>query len=217
MIVHKELIQGTEDWLRIKWGKVGGSTSKGLFVPSDTLLLEMLSQHTEPFEMDEDAFINADMQRGIELEPMGKGEVSKFANVVFEDAGWLQCEEYLLLGISPDGITADCKITCEVKCPGAKKHISTVYNREIPSDNIHQCLHYFTVNPKLEKHYFASFRPESDYPLFVKMLTWDSLIDLGTKSKPNVKNVSDWVGIAKHNAKELQDNLELAIKQLNKI
>lgn len=217
MIAHKDIIQLTEEWHRIKWGKVGGSTSKGLFVPSDTLLFELLAEHTEEFQMDDDVFVNSDMQRGIELEPYGRDELSKFAGVVFETVGWLQCEEIPILGISPDGITADHTVSCEVKCPGAKKHISTVYNKEIPSDNIHQCLHYFTINPKLEKHYFASFRPESTYPLFVKCLTRDSLIDLGTKSKPNVKSVAEWVKIAKFNALELEANLYLALKGMDKI
>jgi len=217
MIINWNLIQGTPEWHLMKWGKVGGSSSKGLFVPSDTLLIQLLAENTEPFEMDEDNYISGDMQRGIELEPMGRLELSKYAQVEFKEAGWLQCEEIDLLGISPDGITKDGKISCEIKCPSAKKHIATVYCREIPNDNIHQCLHYFTVNPALEKHYFASFRPESSYPLWPKLLTRDSLIDLGTKAKPNVKEVGKWVEIALANAAELKENLQIALKNLDRI
>jgi len=217
MITHWDVKQRTEEWFRLKWGKIGGSTSKGLFVPSDTLLLELLAEHTEPFEIEVDGYCSPEMQRGIDLEPVGRMRMEKVAGVKFGDAGWLQCEENNLLGISPDGITKDETISCEGKCPGRKKHIETVFSRKIPSDNIHQCLHYFTVNPKLEKHYFFSFRPECDYPFWYQMLTRDSLIDLGTKAKPNVKKVSEWVDIAKFNAKEIKDNLQLALKQLDKI
>ena len=215
MINYKDLIQGTPEWFMIKWGKVGGSSSKGLFVPSDTLLIQLLAEHTEPFEMDEDNYVSGDMQRGIELEPLARIELGKYAGVTFLESGWLQSEVNPLLGISPDGITEDETVTCETKCPGAKKHIATVYSKEIPSDNIHQCLHYFTVNPKLQKHYFASFRPESKYPLWPKCLTRDSLIDLGTKAKPNVKMIGNWVDIALKNADELRDNLALGLKQLD--
>ena len=217
MKAYWDVKQRTPEWFELKWGKIGGSTSKGLFVPSDTLLIEILAELTEECQIEPDPFINSEMQRGIDLEPVGRAKLEMFTKVTFKDAGWLQCEENALLGISPDGITEDLTISCEGKCPGRKKHIETVLSDKVPHDNIHQCLHYFTINPKLVKHYFFSFRPESDYPFWVKELTRDSIIDLGTKSKPNCKTVREWVDIAKFNAKELQENIKLAIQQLEKI
>lgn len=217
MKIHYDIAQGTEDWFRLKYGKVGGSTSKGLFTPTDTLLLELLSEKTEPFQMEEDNYVSGDMMRGIELEPLGRAEIEKYTGIKFVVPGWIESLSIPIIGISPDGISEDLTVSCEIKCPGAKKHISTIYCKDIPSDNIHQSLHYFTVNPKCEKHYFVSFRPESNHPLFVKLITLDSLIDLGTKAKPNVKKVSEWVGIAKFNALELEANLQIALKQLDSI
>lgn len=217
MKIHWDLIQGSELWFAMKWGKVGGSASKGLFVPSDTLLDEILSEHTEPFEMEVDGYVNKDMQRGIELEPLHRSEISKFAGVEFKEAGWIQAGWCPIIGISPDGITADGKISYEGKAPGRKKHISTVRNREIPSDNIHQCLHYFTVIDTLEAHYFSSFRPESNYPLWPKKLTRDSIVDLGTKATPKCKTIHEWVKIAKANALILESNLQIALTNLDKI
>ena len=216
MIPHYNIQQMSREWHEIKWGKIGGSSSKGLFVPSDTLLMQLLAEHTEPYE-EEDNYISADMQRGIELEPLGRAELSKYAKIAFKECGWLQCEENALLGISPDGISGDETVTCEIKCPGSKKHISTVYSNQIPSDNIHQCLHYFTVNPKLERHIFGSFRPESKYPLWAKWLDRDSVIDLGTKAKPVCKTVQQWVDIALHNAAEIKDNLKLGLDKMDRI
>jgi len=217
MKIYYEITQGTEEWFALKYGKVGGSTSKGLFVPSDTLLLELLAESTEPFEMDDDSYESPEMLRGKELESYARAEAEKYAGVKFLVPGWMQCEDIPILGISPDGITEDLTITGEFKCPGAKKHISTVLANDIPADNIHQSLHYFTVNPKCEKHLFVSFRPESYYPLFFKWLTRDSVIDLGTKAKPNCKTIAEWVKIAKFNALELEASLQTALKQLDKI
>lgn len=217
MKVFNDIVQGTEDWFRLKYGKVGGSTSKGLFTPSDTLLMELLAANTEPFQMNEDDYISGDMQRGIELEPLHKSEIEKYAGVKFNVPGWLLSDQCTLIGISPDGISEDLTVSWEGKAPSAKKHISTVYCKEIPNDNIHQCLHYFTVNPKLERHYFSSFRPESMCPLWPKLITRDSLIDLGTKAKPVVKTVNEWVKIAMFNALELEANLSVALKQINSI
>ncbi len=217
MIVHWDIEQLTEEWFKLKWGKVGGSTSKGLFMPSDTLLLELLAESTEDFQMEYDSYVSDDMKRGIDLEPKARAAAEKYLGVKFKAPGWMQCEDITILGISPDGITDDLKVTGEFKCPGAKKHISTVYNNTIPADNIHQSLHYFTVNPFCEKHLFVSFRPESNYPFWAKLLTRESIIDLGTKAKPNCKSIDEWVKIAKFNAMELQTNLQTALKNLEKI
>lgn len=217
MQVFKGVVQCSPEWFELKYGKVGGSASKGLFVPSDTLLLEILAENTEPFVLQDEGYVSKDMERGNNLEPIGIKQVGVFAGVEFQRYGWLLSDECPIIGISPDGITEDLTISCEVKCPGAKRHIETVYTKKIPTDNIHQCLHYFTVNPKLVKHYFASFRPESDYPLWPTCITRESLIDLGTKAKPNVKTVNDWVKIAMFNALELEANLQIALNQLSKI
>lgn len=213
MIAHWNIKQGTEEWHQIRWGKIGGTTSKGLFVKSDTLLDELLSEITEPFEL-EDSFESADMVRGFELEPLARQEVSLYIGCELLECGWLQCEEIPLLGISPDGITSDMTISAETKCPARKKHMSTIRTNEIPLDNLHQCVHYFTVNPHLEKHYFASFRPEAIKPLFVKELTRQSDVNLGTKAKPVVKTISEWVSLAKTNAINLQTEIDNEITKL---
>lgn len=217
MQVFKDVAQCSPEWFALKYGKVGGSTSKGLFVQSDTLLLEILSELTEPFVLQDEGYVSKDMERGNLLEPIGIQRIGEFAKVNFERYGWLLSDEIDIIGISPDGITSDLKISCEVKCPGAKRHIETMLAKEIPSDNRHQCLHYFTVNPELEKHYFGSFRPECDYPLYIKELTRESEIDLGTKAKPVVKQVDEWVDIAKFAAKKLKTDLHNALAQLDKI
>lgn len=210
-----DIVQGTEEWYKIRYGKIGGSTSKGLFVKSDTLLDEILSEKLEEYQSDDDDYVSKDMQRGNELEPYARREASLYTGIEFSECGWIQSSLNELLGISPDGITKDFKKSLEIKCPSAKKHTSTIRTGEIPSDNIHQCLHYFTVNEDLEEHYFVSFRPESIKPLFVKKLTRDSLIDLGTKSKTNVKTVSEWVEISLLNAKELSNQIDLEINKIN--
>lgn len=206
MIAHWNIKQGTEEWHAIRWGKIGGTTSKCLFVKSDTLLDELLSEITEPFEM-EDSFESADMIRGFELEPLARQEVSLYIGRELLECGWLQCEEIPLLGISPDGITSDMTISAEIKCPARKKHMSTIRTNEIPLDNLHQCVHYFTVNPHLEKHYFASFRPEAIKPLFVKELTRASEVNLGTKAKPVIKTIAEWVSLAKTSAINLETEI----------
>lgn len=214
MKAYYEISQGSEEWLAIKWAKVGGTRSAGLFIKSDNLLDEILSEKTEEFQMDYDAYTSSEMQRGIELEPHARKELSTYTGVAFKTVGWLQCEENELLGISCDGISEDETITCEIKCPQAKKHLQTIRSNEIPLDNINQCLHYFVVNPKLEKHYFCSFRPESIKPIFVKELTRESIINIGTKAKPVEVSINEAVVMAKGAALDLLKKVNEEIEKL---
>jgi hypothetical protein len=216
MIKH-DIIQGTADWLELRWGKITGTASKGLFIKSDTLLIDLISQHIEDWEL-EDSYSSADMVRGTELEPYAREAISDELFISFKEIGFIQNAAIPILGLSPDGITEDDTIMLEIKCPRAKKHTETLLANEIPSDNIHQVLHYFTVNPKLETMYFVSYRPESKVKsLWYKALTKDSEIDLGTKAKPNVKTVAEWVEIAREEADKLNHELNMALLKLNEM
>ncbi len=216
MIKH-DTIQGTPMWFELRWGKITGTASKGLFVKSDTLLIDLIAQNTEDWEM-EDTYASADMVRGTELEVYAREAISDELFISFKEVGFLQNASIPILCISPDGLSEDDTIGLEIKCPRAKKHTETILANEIPSDNIHQVLHYFTVNPKLETMYFVSYRPESKVkPLWYKSLTRDSEIDLGTKAKPNIKKVSEWVEIATNAAEEINNELNNALNKLGEM
>lgn len=212
MIVHKDLEQKSIEWFELRWGKIGGTSSKGLFVKGDTLFLDILSQRIEEFEPS-DGFSNDAMDRGNELEPFAVEYLDRYLNVKFETVGWLQSEENELLGISPDGITADLKQACEIKCLSRKKHVEVLVNNVMPLDYVHQCIHYFTVNPNLEKLHFLAFRPES-IKNFYRELTLDSLVNIGTNAKPVTVTISDAVKLAKTEAKILLDRIEMEIEKL---
>lgn len=224
IIAYFDLEQGTENWHRIRYGKIGGVLAKSLLGKPETLINEIGSCNLEPFSLEDEGFVNAAMQRGIDLEPQHRKEMAKYIGATlgipdFElhQCGWLQSTLIPILGISPDGISADLTIMFEGKCPGKNKHAATLYGGDIPDDNIDQCLHAFTVNPLLERLYFGSFRPECDYPLFAKCLTRSSIVDLGSKAKPNCKPVSEWVQILQSAAIVLQENVKIYNDNLAKI
>ena len=47
MIAHFEIEQGSEEWLKIRYAKIGGTRSGGLFVESETLAIELLGEIIE--------------------------------------------------------------------------------------------------------------------------------------------------------------------------
>lgn len=230
---HDKLEQKSIEWFEMKWGKIGGTASSGLFVKSDTLLIDMLSQRIEEFEPEQE-WSNSHTERGNELEPFALKYLNSYTGLKFGSSGWLQSEENELLGLSPDGITDDDTIACEIKCFGRKNHLQVLLDNEIPKENTYQCIHYFTVNPKLEKLIFLCFRPESKKH-FLKEITLDSTIDIGLKKKieieqfgvkgnkikPKIKTVEDiktvreLVAMAKESANELLEDMKQKEIELN--
>lgn len=214
MTAHYEIIQRTPEWYEMKWGKIGGTRASQLFTKGDALLIDLVAENTEEFEIDEDGYISSEMMRGIELESEAIRQLSEYVGVELFECGWIQSSEFPMAGISPDGISRDETVGCEIKCPSRKKHTRVILEDTIPLDELHQCIHYFTVNEKLVKLYYCSFRPESIKPLFVKCLTRDSLINVGTKARPVMKLVNDAVGQAKEELRGLKKEVERSIAKL---
>lgn len=187
MIARYDIIQGTFEWHEIKWRKIGGTLSNGLFNKSEALFIDLLSQFDEEFEP-EDSFSNYHMERGTELEPEAREYLSQYLGIKFNNCGWLQCEENELLGISPDGISEDETVQCEIKCLSRKSHIEVRLNNQIPQKHISQCIHAFTVNPKLEELWFIAYRSEASGH-FIEKLTRESLVDIGLTEEIKIPQV----------------------------
>jgi hypothetical protein len=204
MINRTDIVQQTKEWHEVKHGKIGGTLSKGLHVKGDTLLIEILSQRIEEFDEDEldQGYESAAMMRGNDLEPLAIQYMEEYTGYTFTQTGWLQSEENELLGISPDAITENLRAAIEAKCPSAKKHTETLINNEIPLEHIDQLVHFFTVCDELEELFFISFRPEAPKH-FIKRLTRESLVNSGTKARPVMIAIQDYVNLKKSKAKDL--------------
>jgi len=232
MIRYDDIKQGSLEWLEMKYQKIGGTLSKGLFVDSDTLFVDLLSQNIEEFEP-VDSYENEHMERGSDLEPFAFEYITTYTGINFGTTGWLQSSESKILGISPDGIS-DCEeYSVEIKCLSRKEHTKILLANEVPKEKIPQNVHYFTVNPKLKKHWFIAFRPESIKP-FIFEFTRDSVVDMGWKKKVEVevigakgtpikpkietitdyRTISEWSKIAIESAKELEIKIEETINKL---
>lgn len=233
MIRHDEIEQQSLEWFEIKWGKIGGTLSKGLFVDSDTLFIDLLSQHIEEFEFG-DGFKSDAMERGNDMEPFALEYLKIYTGIDFENTGWISSSENDILGISPDAISKCGKFAAEIKCLARKAHTEIIYKNETPKDKIHQIVHYFTVIDTLEKLYFEAYRPESIKPYIIEY-TPESVVDIGWKKKVEVKQygvkgqeikpkietvtdfrtIKEWTIIAKIEAEKLQTKIKETIKQLN--
>lgn len=217
MKVYYNIEQGSPEWHELRYGKITGITSKGIFVDSETLLNEIISCRMEPFKLEPPGYQSEDMLRGNELEPFARMELSRKIGVKLLKAGWIESETIKIIGISPDAISECETIACETKCPGRSAHTAMIRENEIPLKYIPQCLHYFTANEKLKELHFASFRPESKIRLFHKVLTHDSIINMGTKSKPVMKSVLEFANIARGNAMKIDVQVDAFMDSLESL
>lgn len=208
-----EVKQRSLEWHDVKWGKIGGSTSEGLFKKTDTLFLKILSEHLEenPFE---ESYINDAMQRGIDLEPSAIQFVEQYTGYKFDEFGFIQSDQCEILGISPDGLTSDMKVATEVKCLSAAKHTKAIIEQQVPSEYVYQCIHYFTVIEGLEKLYFCCYRPESVKNLIIE-LTPESIVNIGTKARPKPISIQDATLVSLSEAIKLNDRIKETIEQIN--
>lgn len=220
MIDYKNIKQGSIEWHELRWGKIGGTASKGLlnnkkgvFDSNDTLFTDILSQRMEDFEPSE-SFENKAMQDGHELEPFAREYISNYVGVEFTETGWLQSERNELLGISPDGITSDYKKACEIKCLQRKAHFDVLLSQAVPLIYIPQDIHYFTINEQLEQLFFICFRPEAPKH-FIKELNLDSSVNIGTLATKYELTIRECVEMVNENADKMLERIKEQEEILN--
>ena len=183
-----DLVQGSEEWHEYRWGKIGGTAAESLMVKDfQTLKNKLIACHLEPFELEE-GFTSEAMQRGNELEPLARQYINDYTGIEFLEKGWLQSDNKLF-GLSPDGISECGRYSCEIKCPSKEVHTGYILCDILPY--FWQNVSYFAVNPKLEKHYFISYRPESSIPAYIVELTRDSEVFRTKTIKEHIGDSAD--------------------------
>jgi len=140
LTVYGDLEQRSDEWLAARCGMVTASVVGQLLTPTlkvasnDTsrgvtaaLVAERVTGWTEP------SYINADMWRGIEHEPIARDKYAEVNGVEVREVGFMVLErDGWKLGYSPDGLAGDDGLI-EIKCPRAKSHLSTIVADEVPT------------------------------------------------------------------------------------
>lgn len=88
----------------------------------------------------DDDFTNADMERGIALEPDAIAAYEIATGHLVSAAGFLAHTTHMA-GYSPDGIVNDFQGLIEVKCPRPANHLSYFDAGRVPPEHLDQCRH----------------------------------------------------------------------------
>jgi len=180
MIVYKDIIQGSEEWERIRCGRPTASrfadfitAEKGtlsrskdktqLSLGSRSYIAELIG---EAFVPDFKGFIgNAYTERGTELEPEARKafiEYLEFKEERIEQVGFCTMDDSACSpGCSPDALLRDYKCDyfagLEIKCPAPKTHIKYIMEGELPDEYKRQVHGGMAVTGLKQWHFFSYF------------------------------------------------------------
>lgn len=146
MIVHA-CPQRSPEWFTLRVGKLTGSRAHDMLATIKSgeaaarrdLRVQLVCERLTGQSQDS-GYINADMQRGIDLEPAALAAYEADTGTLFQPIGFVSHDE-LLAGCSPDGEVDEFTGILEVKCPKSSTHLSYLRSRSVPTDYLRQITH----------------------------------------------------------------------------
>lgn len=171
--IIKDLIQGSDEWLKIRLGVATASNFSKIITstgePSKTLSTYALELASEKLLTEPDSFYqNDDMIRGNELEGEAREKYQEFTFNAVDEVGFMSRGDY---GYSPDGTIGDDADggLIEIKCPKATTHTKYLADDKMPTAYIAQVQGGMFVSGRKWCD-FVSYHPNFKEPnnLFIK-------------------------------------------------
>lgn len=146
-----EAEQRSNEWFMARLGRLTGSRAADIVASIKSgeaaarrdlraqLVVERLTQ-----TLQEDTFVNASMQRGIDCEPAAFAAYESLTGEVAQRTGFL-AHNTLAIGCSLDGHVGDFEGICEFKCPKSATHLRYLRTGGLPSEYLPQILHNLWV------------------------------------------------------------------------
>lgn len=161
-MIHR-MSQRTPEWFAVRLGKLTGSVAADMLAMTKTgesaarrdlrmaLALERLTGQAQGSD-----YINADMQRGIDLEPVARQQYFWKTGRDMQEVGFID-GDVPWMGCSPDGLSADGTRLLEIKCPRSANHWD-ILKSGVPAKYLPQLTHNLAVTGA-EAIDFVSFDP----------------------------------------------------------
>ena len=130
----KEIVQGTPEWLQARLGCATASRANDFCAAETTaayqnLLWQLVAERETGVV--EDSYVNADMQRGTEKEPIARAAYEAHTGTFVTQTGFWLHPEIPFFGASPDGLAGDGLI--EIKCPRTSTHLRYRSENKVPT------------------------------------------------------------------------------------
>ncbi len=155
--------QGTDEWLKLRLGKITGTRLKsvmGTKGAQETLMYELLAEQLSGQQ--EQVWVNAAMQWGTDHEDEAVQMFEKGKRKKSEAVGFCISDEFPYLGLSPDRLVKTKDVftkAIEVKCPATKTCMKYRAEGGIPKEYKWQVVNYFLVCDTLKELDFVVYDP----------------------------------------------------------
>lgn len=128
-------------WHQARLGHATGSRAADILAGKDTqarkgYVTQLVTERLTG--MAQDFFVNADMQRGIEIEPVARAAYQA-SNELVDEVGFIKHPTILWFGASPDGLVGDDGLV-ELKCPRSTTHLDYIQAKKPPAKYIPQMM-----------------------------------------------------------------------------
>jgi hypothetical protein len=165
-----EAEQRSPEWFAARLGKLTGSRASDMLATIKSgeatarrdyrmqLICERLTGQPQ-----EDVFVNAAMQRGIDCEPLAFRAYEAETGQLVQRTGFLIHKEHEA-GCSLDGHVGDFDGLIELKCPKSATHLRYLRSNVVPAEHIPQILHNLWITGAAWCD-FVSFDDRFDAPL----------------------------------------------------
>ena len=162
--------QRTDEWFAIRRGKMSASNAETIIANGkglETYIYNLMAEYYSSAEKEN--YINADMQRGIDLEPEAKIEFQFYTGLDIKEVGCVELNEYILA--SPDGLIGDDGLI-EIKCPNDSIYFKLLLSNNIKPEYIAQMQMQMYVTDR-QYCYFVSYNPNFEKSLYIKKINRD--------------------------------------------
>ena len=200
-IYRYDIIQRTPEWIEIKRGKMSASNAETIIANGkglETYIYNLMAEYYSSAEKEN--YINADMQRGIDLEPEARLEFEFYTGLDVQEVGFIEYNEFI--GVSPDGLIGDGGLI-EIKCPNDSIYFKLLLSNNIKPEYIAQMQMQLYVTDR-QYCYFVSYNPNFEKSLYIKKINRDE--EMIEKLKKGLERGTQLIKEIKENFRKVGTN-----------
>ena len=193
--------QRTEDWYNIRKGKMTASNAETIIANGkglETYIYNLMAEYYSSAEKEN--YINADMQRGIDLEPEARLEFEFYTDLDVQEVGFIEHNEFI--GVSPDGLIGNDGLI-EIKCPNDSIYFKLLLSNNIKPEYIAQMQMQMYVTDR-QYCYFVSYNPNFEKSLYIKKINRDE--EMIEKLKKGLERGTELIKEIKENFRKVGTN-----------
>ena len=172
---NEELIQGSEDWFKVRMGKITASklsdlmkkTKYGESTYKTRLRMELAIERITGKSTN--TFMNQAMHDGVEREPDARTLFEAMTGKEVALCGSFDHPEIVNTSASPDGLLRGENATLELKCPTHVTHCRNILSETLDARYQHQ-VQWQIACTESDYAYFASYHPDFPPELRLKVV-----------------------------------------------